>query len=160
MMDALFDNDYGLPCVIFFYIMSMLDPFVVYNMRLVSKNWNHSIKNREFIQYYDEHAKISRDSRLVDCEIYPRGSFHNLFYTLSIRDRCPERCIQLKPHPQCQEKHHFDFVGTIEGILCMKHVPNMEHLSFVISNPLTGRNITILSPMMLPNNGNFFYYCR
>jgi len=154
-MDAMFDNDCGIPCLIMFYILSRLDPFVVYNMRMVSKNWNNSVKDKEFIRYYDEHSKISRKCRFLTCQMFPRGIFHNLFFTMSVADMSTERCIQLKPHPLCKEFHNFVFVGVIDGLICMRHISDMEHGLFVISNPFTGRNISISTPMMMPNNRKF-----
>ena len=47
-MNNVFDNGRGLPSEIMIDIMSRLEASDVFDMRVVSKNWHGSIKNRKF----------------------------------------------------------------------------------------------------------------
>lgn len=156
-MDNRFENGSGLPSEIMFHIMLLIDAADVFEMRVVSKNWCDSIKDKKFIMQHSKLAKSRCTQHLVTCKVPKDKLLYNTFYTMSDDYSEEEEWVPMTPHPYVPHMHMFDFVGAIDGILCLEH--NYQHSTrqYVICNLVTGQNCTIHAPAPIDNSCKYLF---
>lgn len=155
-MDNLFENGCDFPSEIMINIISRIDAVFVFCMRVVSKNWHGSIKDKKFIIQHNNLAKLRDMQQLVTCQVPVDRVWYNVFYTMSKDYLEEEQWIPFSINPSVPHMHRFDFIGSIDGLSCLQYVSVRSNREYVICNPVTGQHCTTTAPTPITNKRKFF----
>ena len=149
-MEKLFHNQWGIPYDVMFIILSSIEAADIFGMRFVSKNWHVSINDKEFIKEHNKISKARRARHIMSCKIVPGYNSFKIMFTISKKYIVEEEWCHLAPHPEFGPFHKFDFVGSIDGILCLHYASDNNVRLFYLFNPATGQHMIINSHIMIP----------
>lgn len=157
-MTILFDNDDGIPSSIWIAILSFLNCLDVVRLSTVSKNWYYSIRNPEFVNFYNKFGP--EPSREILLQGKSPMKIKNDKILIIISDQFPgnDKQTVLVPHKIIGSKNDYELIGSIRGILCIQRWDQHNRCVFVMSNPLTGQIHETISPTPRKSKGNFFVF--
>jgi len=146
-MDGLFAfGDRCLPHDIMHKIMSKFSAEELCAICLVSKNWRSSIRNRNFIAYYNKYCEENDERHLITIDFGYSPSPSRIFITISRRYIQVEEWHQLLPCSGRVLDLNICIVGSINGILCLKAQTYTKKIVFKICNPVAGQLANVQPP--------------
>jgi len=159
IMTALFRlGDYELPNDMMHTIMSFMTTEELYEGRRVCKNWENSVRDKEFALFYNKFSKANKESHLlsIDCGNYLDP--YRIFITISKRYINSEKWHQIIPRVGFNPLVKLFVLGSIDGLICLQTDPRHSKLFFVICNPVTGQTINVKPPTNENDISKFFFF--
>lgn len=151
-----FLNDYVLPSDVMRKIMTYIDVDKLFSMRVVSKDWRRSVRDKEFIKFYESECIIpNQDRHILVCELGPDMAYHRLFITMSSSTMGHESWGRLTSHAS---PHDCFIIGSVNGIICLKKASFQHDFTYCIMNPLTGQHMTFNPPKEYPTGCRLYVY--
>jgi len=146
-MHALFRlGEYELPHDMMHTIMTMLTTEELYEIRRVCKNWDRSVRDKEFALFYNKFSRANKECHLITIDFGRYLDPLRMFITIAKRYINKEKWQQIVPRVGFRESVKLYVLGSIDGIICFQSDPSSSKIFFVICNPVTSQTIKVNPP--------------
>jgi|GEM_PF-2951978 len=146
-MDCIFRvGEFELPADIMHVVMSNFAIEELFAFRLVSKNWNRSIRDREFMLYYNKFCQKNKERHIIICDFGRHIGPHRAFVSISSEYMNKEQWDTLLPLYGCSNDIKFDVIGSIDGLICLESENYNKMPIWIIYNPVIGQKIEVSPP--------------